>query len=439
MRMRESERLWEKAKQLMPGGVNSPVRSFRSVGGAPLFMARGEGPYLWDVDGNRYVDFVLSWGPLALGHAHPAVVDAVTAAARGGTSFGANTVGETELADLLVQALPSVDLVRLVNSGTEATMSAARLARAYTSRDKVVKFAGGYHGHADMYLVKAGSGASTLGLPDSPGVPQAMAADTLTAPFNDLPALRSLFAARPDDIAAVIVEPIMANMGFIAPEDGFLDGLQSLCREYGALLIFDEVITGFRVGLYGAQGLWGIEPDLTCLGKVIGGGLPVGAYGGRAAVMEMVAPSGPVYQAGTLAGNPLATAAGTATIRALMEPGVFPAASARARRLADGIAAIAQERGVALQVGCEGTVFGLFFLNEPGARIVDGESARRYADTERWARFFHLMLEQGFYFAPSQFEVAFLSVAHDDEIVAATLEAVERAFSDPALRMRSAG
>ena len=429
----ESQRLWRRARQLMPGGVNSPVRSYRSVGGVPRFIARGEGACLWDVDGNRYIDYVLSWGPLVLGHAHPRVVDALVAAARNGTSYGAPTAQEVELARLIVESMPSIDLVRLVNSGTEATMSAVRLARAYTSRERVVKFAGSYHGHADTFLVKAGSGASTLGCPDSPGVPRAAVSETVISPFNDLPALRAIFEAQPDGIAAVIVEPLVANMGFIRPRSGFLLGVQELCREFGALLIADEVITGFRIDLRGAQGLWGLDPDLTCLGKVIGGGLPVGAYGGKAAVMEMVAPSGPVYQAGTLSGNPLATSAGVATLRALLEEGVFAGIAKRTRELVEGIAERAAQRGVALQLGHEGTIFGFFFLNEADAEIVDYSSAKRYADTDRYSRFFHLMLEQGVYFAPSQFEVAFMSAAHDDSTVAATLEAVDRALRDSAL------
>ena len=433
MQVNESQRLWEQAKKLMPGGVNSPVRSFHSVGGVPRFIDRGEGACLWDVDGNRYIDYVLSWGPLVLGHAHPEVVDAVVVAARRGTSYGAPTARESELARLIADAMPSIELVRLVNSGTEATMSAVRVARAYTSREKVVKFAGSYHGHADTFLVKAGSGAATLGFPDSPGVPPATAAETLTSPFNDLPALRALFEARPDGIAAVIVEPLIANMGFIRPRPGFLLGVQELCREFGALLIADEVITGFRIDPHGAQGLWGLDPDLTCLGKVIGGGLPVGAYGGKAAVMEMVAPSGPVYQAGTLSGNPLATSAGVATLRALLEDGVFAGIAQRTRELVQGIAERAAQQGVALQVGHEGTIFGFFFLKEADAEIVDYSSAKRYADTDRYSRFFHLMLEQGVYFAPSQFEVAFMSAAHDDSTVEATLGAVDQAFRDSAL------
>jgi glutamate-1-semialdehyde 2,1-aminomutase len=429
MQMNESLRLWKEAQTLMPGGVNSPVRSFGSVGGVPRFMSRGQGPYLWDVDGNRYVDYVLSWGPLILGHAHPRVVDAIGAAAARGTSYGAPTALEVELARIIVQAFPSMEVVRLVNSGTEAAMSAVRIARAFTSREKIVKFAGAYHGHADAFLVKAGSGVSTLGLPDSPGVPATVAAGTITAPFNDLAGLRALFEAHPNEIAAVIAEPIIANMGFIRPGPGFLAGVQELCREFGALFILDEVITGFRAGMHGAQGLWGLDPDLTCLGKVIGGGLPVGAYGGRRAVMEMVAPSGPVYQAGTLSGNPLAMAAGIATLEALAEEDVFGDIREKTRAMAGGIAELAKRRGVALQVGHEGTIFGFFFLKEPDAEISDHASARQHADVDRYARFFHAMLEDGFYFAPSQFEVAFMSAAHTDAIVEQTLGAFDRVLS----------
>ncbi|HLA81804.1 MAG TPA: glutamate-1-semialdehyde 2,1-aminomutase, partial [Thermoleophilia bacterium] len=384
--------------------------------------------YLYDVDGNRYVDYVLSWGPLVLGHAHPHVVEALERAVRRGTSYGAPTPLEVELAQLIINFVPSIELLRLVNSGTEATMSAIRLARAFTGRDKVVKFAGGYHGHADAFLVKAGSGVSTFGLPDSPGVTAAATSDTLTCAFNDLRALEDLFSSFPGQIAAVIAEPLMANMGFIMPRPGFLAGIQELCQKSGALFILDEVITGFRLGLEGAQGLWELEPDLTCLGKVIGGGLPLGAYGGKRAVMEMVAPAGPVYQAGTLSGNPLATTAGLATLKTLLEPGTFAAIETTAQKLAVGIGELAVDAGIPVQIGQLGTVFGFFFLGDPGAEIGDASSAKLYADTKRYATFFHLMLEQGVYFAPSQFEVAFASAAHGESEVEATLRAVEKAF-----------
>jgi glutamate-1-semialdehyde 2,1-aminomutase len=424
----ESERLWAEAQALMPGGVNSPVRAFGAVGGTPLFVARGEGAYLYDVDGNRYTDYVLSWGPLVLGHAHPKVVSALENAVRRGTSYGAPTPLEVELARTITEVMPSVELVRLVNSGTEATMSAVRLARAFTGRDKIIKFAGGYHGHADAFLVQAGSGVSTFGLPDSPGVPAAATSHTLSCAFNDLGALAELFASFPEQIAAVITEPLMANMGFIMPQPRFLEGVQQLCRDAGALFILDEVITGFRLSTSGAQGAWGLEPDLTCMGKVIGGGLPLGAYGGKRAIMEMVAPSGPVYQAGTLSGNPLATTAGLATVQALLEPGTFERVEETARSLASGLRELADEAGVPVQVGQVGTILGLFFLKDPAAEIRDGASARAHADTQRYARFFHLMLEEGVYLAPSQFEVAFTSAAHGGQEVAQTLEAAAKVF-----------
>ncbi len=429
MNTAESERLWARATELMPGGVNSPVRAFGSVGGIPRFMERGEGAYLYDVDGNRYVDYVLSWGPLILGHSHPRVVEALGRAVMRGTSYGAPTGLEVELAQVIVDQMPSIEMVRLVNSGTEATMSAVRLARAFTGRDKIVKFAGGYHGHADAFLVQAGSGVSTLGLPDSPGVTAAATRDTLVAPFNDIQALKSLFDAFPDQIAAVIAEPLMANMGFITPRPGFLASIHELCRKSGTLFILDEVITGFRLGINGAQGAWGLDPDLTCLGKVLGGGLPLGAYGGKRAIMEMVAPAGPVYQAGTLSGNPLATTAGLATLSALLEPGAFAAIEATTRQMAGDIARLAKDAGIPVQIGRSGTIFGLYFLKEAGAEIIDAASARLCADTERYARFFHLMLDQGVYLAPSQFEVAFLSTAHGESEVEATLRAIELSLS----------
>jgi glutamate-1-semialdehyde 2,1-aminomutase len=424
----KSERLWEEAKRLMPGGVNSPVRAFGAVGGTPRFIERGQGPYLYDVDGNRYVDYVLSWGPLVLGHAHPQVVEALEEAVRRGTSYGAPTPLEVELAQEIMAAMPSIESLRLVSSGTEATMSAIRLARAFTGRDKVVKFAGGYHGHADAFLVQAGSGVSTFGLPDSPGVTAAATSDTLTCAFNDLEALEGLFGSFPDQIAAVITEPVMANMGLIMPRPGFLAEVQRLCHSSGALLIFDEVISGFRVSLGGAQGAWGLEPDLTCLGKVIGGGLPLGAYGGRTDIMGMVAPAGPVYQAGTLSGNPLATTAGLTTLKILRRAGLFAGMEATARGLASGIGRLADDADIPVQVGRSGTIFGFCFLKQAGAVIEDASSARLHADTERYSRFFHLMLERGAYFAPSQFEVAFVSAAHGKVEVEATLGAVEEAF-----------
>ena len=425
MKFERSRKLFEEALKYLPGGVDSPVRAFGAMGGEPLFMERGRGSRIFDADGNEYLDYVLSWGPLILGHAHPRVVASLRAVAARGTSFGAPTELETTLARLITSALPSIELIRFVNSGTEATMSALRLARAFTGRERVVKFAGGYHGHADGLLVQGGSGLATLSIPSSPGVPQAFAQLTLVAPYNDLPAVERLFAAYPRDIAAVIVEPVAANMGVVPPGPGFLQGLRRLTGDFGSLLIFDEVITGFRLAKEGAQGHYGITPDLTCLGKIIGGGLPVGAYGGRGEVMEMMAPSGPVYQAGTLSGNPLAMTAGIETLKALSRRGVYGKLEAGAERLARGLKDAAQREGIPMSLNRAGSMLTAFFL---GDAVTSFEGARA-ADTGRYRRFFRGMLEGGVYLPPSQFEALFLSLAHSQEDIEATIRAAAGAFS----------
>jgi glutamate-1-semialdehyde 2,1-aminomutase len=419
-----SDRLFERARRVIPGGVNSPVRAFRGVGGNPVFFREGRGAWLVDVDSHRYVDHVGSWGPLILGHAAPEIVEAVTAAAQSGTSFGAPHPGEVELAELICQRMPAVEEVRLTNSGTEATLPALRVARAYTGRELLVKFEGCYHGSGDPFLVKAGSGVETLGLPDSPGVPPAVAGQTLTLPFNDLAAARALFQERGPSIAAVIVEPVVGNMGVLVPRAGFLDGLAALCQAHGALFILDEVMTGFRLAPGGAQELFGLRPDLTCLGKIIGGGLPVGAYGGRRAIMETVAPAGPVYQAGTLSGNPLAVAGGLACLKALGRPGTYEKLESTARTLTDGLLAEARAAGVPVTLNRVGSMWTLFFTAEP---VFDYASAKR-ADTKRFARFFHAMLDRGVYLPPSQFEAAFVSLAMGERELEHTLAAARHAF-----------
>ncbi|HEY58330.1 MAG TPA: glutamate-1-semialdehyde 2,1-aminomutase [Anaerolineae bacterium] len=424
MRIAQSIEWFKKAQRVLPGGVDSPVRALRAVGGQPLFIQRGEGPYLYDVDGNRFIDYVLSWGPLVLGHAHPEVVEALQQAVARGTSYGAPSPLEVELAELVRVFFPSIEMIRFVNSGTEATMSALRLARAYTGRDKIVKFQGCYHGHADMLLVQAGSGVATLGLPDSPGVPRGATQDTLVARYNNLESVRALFKQYPEEIAAVIVEPVAGNMGVVPPVEGFLQGLREITRQHGALLIFDEVMTGWRVHPGGAQALYGVTPDLTTLGKVIGGGLPVGAYGGRRDIMEMVAPVGPMYQAGTLSGNPLAMTAGIVTLRVLQRPGVWERLEAAARRLTEGIGAAARAAGVPVQQTRVGTMFAVFFTETP---VRDWETVKT-SDTARFARFFRAMLERGVYLAPSQFEAGFVSLAHDDAVIEATIEAAREAL-----------
>lgn len=422
--IRRSVELFSEAKKHIPGGVNSPVRSFRAVGGQPVYIQRGSGARVYDVDGNAYIDYVLSWGPLIAGHAHPSVVQAIVEAAAQGTSFGAPTERETELACLVKAAYPSMDLVRFVNSGTEATMSAIRVARAYTRRDKVIKFSGCYHGHNDGLLVKAGSGALTFGVPDSPGVPSDVAGHTLTLPYNSLEALEEVFGRIGEQIACVILEPVVGNMGLVLPKDGYLQGLRRLTEKYGTLLIFDEVMTGFRVAYGGAQARFGITPDLTCLGKVIGGGLPVGAYGGRREIMDLIAPSGPVYQAGTLSGNPLAMAAGIAALKLISQPGVYEELERKTQRLVEGFRQAAASVGRRWQTSGIGSMFGLFFTEEP---VVDFDSAVK-SDTVRFGIYFRRMIELGVYLAPSQFEAGFLSLAHTDEDIDKTVEAAHQAM-----------
>jgi glutamate-1-semialdehyde 2,1-aminomutase len=419
-----SQTLFAEAQQLMPGGVNSPVRAFRGVDGDPVFIERASGPYLFDVDGNRYLDYVQSWGPMILGHAPPMVIAAITQAAAHGCSFGAPTAAESELARLVIESVPSIEMVRFVNSGTEATMSALRLARAYTGRSKIIKFSGCYHGHADQLLVQAGSGVATMGLPDSPGVPAATTGHTLTAPYNDAAAVDELCRTYPNEIAAVIVEPVAANMGLVLPRPGFLQELRRLTRAYGALLIFDEVITGFRLALGGMQERAGVIPDLTCLGKIVGGGLPVGAYGGRREIMELVAPAGPVYQAGTLSGNPLAMAAGIATLNELRRPGRYAELERKATLLADGLALVLQQAQVPAQLVRLGSLFTIFFTTCPVANYADA----RTSDTRRFTRFFWNMLHQGIYLPPSQFETCFVSLALEDSMLEETVQAARAAL-----------
>jgi len=422
--MSRNEELFARAQRVIPAGVNSPVRAFRSVGGTPRFFTRGEGPYLWDADDRRYIDYVGSWGPAILGHAHPAVVEAVRSAALRGLSFGAPTETEIELAELLIRRLPSLELVRLVSSGTEATMSALRLARGCTGRSKIVKFEGCYHGHGDSLLVKAGSGALTFGQPSSAGVPPAIANETIVLPYNDIAAVEQAFDADRDAIAGIIVEPIAGNMNLVMPRPGFLEGLRALCDRHGAVLIFDEVMTGFRVDAKSAQGLFGITPDLTTLGKVIGGGMPVAAFGGKRAIMEKIAPLGPVYQAGTLSGNPVAVAAGIATLAATGVPGFYARLAKSTRALTDGLTAAAKRAGVPFSAQSVGGMFGIYFA----PAVPDSYDAVMACDKERFNRFFHAMLDAGIYLAPSAYEAGFVSAAHADADIAQTIDAAARAF-----------
>lgn len=421
----KSEEIFAAAQNLMPGGVSSPVRAFKSVGGQPIVFDRVKGAYIWDVDGNQYIDYVGTWGPAICGHAHPDVIGALHEALEKGTSFGAPSALENVLAEMVIDAVPSIEMVRFVNSGTEACMAVLRLMRAFTGRDKIIKFEGCYHGHADMFLVKAGSGVATLGLPDSPGVPKSATSNTLTAPFNDLEAVKALFEENRDEIAGVILEPVVGNAGFIAPDAGFLEGLRELTHEHGALLVFDEVMTGFRIAYGGAQEKFGITPDLTTLGKIIGGGLPVGAYGGRRDIMSMVAPAGPMYQAGTLSGNPLAMTAGIKTLELLQKPGTYEYLDRITKKLADGLLQIAAETGHGAQGGQISGMFGLFFTAGP---VHNYEDAKK-SDLAKFSRFHRGMLERGIYLAPSQFEAGFTSVAHTEENIEQTLAAARDVMS----------
>ncbi|OBU10027.1 glutamate-1-semialdehyde-2,1-aminomutase [Photobacterium aquimaris] len=422
----KSADLFAKAQQKIPGGVNSPVRAFAGVGGTPLFIERADGAYIFDADGNAYIDYVGSWGPMILGHNHAAIRDAVINAAQQGLSFGAPTAMEITMAELVSTLVPSMEMVRMVSSGTEATMSAIRLARGFTGRDNILKFEGCYHGHADCLLVKAGSGALTLGQPSSPGVPADFAKHTLTATYNDLNSVREAFMAQPDQIACIIVEPVAGNMNCIPPVAGFLEGLRDICDEFGALLILDEVMTGFRVSQGGAQGYYNIKPDITTLGKIIGGGMPVGAFGGRREVMEFVAPTGPVYQAGTLSGNPVAMAAGHACLTVLTEEGNEKRLANTTKRLADGFKALAEKHGIPLAVNQVGAMFGFFFIDQDSVTCYEDVTK---CDIERFKRFFNLMLDKGVYLAPSAYEACFTSLAHNDKEINATLEAADFAFA----------
>lgn len=421
----KSEEIFSAAQKLMPGGVSSPVRAFKSVGGQPIVFDRVEGAYIWDVDGNKYTDYVGTWGPAICGHAHPEVIAALKEALEKGTSFGAPCALENVLAEMVIEAVPSIEMVRFVNSGTEACMSVLRLMRAFTNREKLIKFEGCYHGHADMFLVKAGSGVATLGLPDSPGVPKSVTSNTLTAPYNDLEAVKQLFAENPDQISGVILEPVVGNAGFIPPDAGFLEGLRLITEENGALLVFDEVMTGFRIAYGGAQEKFGVTPDLTTLGKVIGGGLPVGAYGGRKDIMSMVAPAGPMYQAGTLSGNPLAMTAGIKTLELLQKPGAYEQLDKITKKLINGLLAIAKENGHAVCGGHISGMFGMFFTKGPVQNYEDSKKS----DLSKFSKYHRGMLERGIYLAPSQFEAGFTSLAHTEEDIDGTLAAAREVMS----------
>jgi len=418
--MSKTEALWQRAQKFLPGGVNSPVRAWQSVKGKPLFIEKAKGAKIYDVDGREYIDYVCSWGPIIVGHAHEEVIEAIKHTASKGTSFGAPTEVEVELAEMIIKAFPSIEKVRMVNSGTEATMSALRLARAYTRRDKVIKFDGCYHGHADSFLVQAGSGLATLGIPASPGVPEDLTKHTISLPYNDLSAVENVFAQIGEEIACIIVEPVAGNMGVVLPEEGFLKGLSKITQRYGSLLIFDEVITGFRVSWGGAQLYYGIEPDLTCLGKIIGGGMPVGAYGGKKEIMSLIAPEGQVYQAGTLSGNPLAMSAGLATLKILQKPEVYEELERKTKQLTEGIKQAAEETGISLQINQIASMFSLFFNDRP---VTDYESVLK-SNSDMFIKYFYGMLKRGIYLAPSAYEASFVSLAHTDEDIKRTIEAV---------------